>query len=340
MKRISLYFISGLIIALCLSATSAAQDNTKLAQTGLQFLSVASDARGAALADALTSTENQSSSLFFNPAGMANMPTFIDVTASRNEWIADIQHHAFSLAIKPAGGSYGVLGFSVQSVDYGEVLGTRVARSGDPQTDIDKGYVDTGTISPSALAFGVGYAKALSDRFSVGGQVKWVRQSLGESVIPETDSTTAISKNEVTPWAFDFGTLFKTGFKSLAFGMSVRNFSEEIEYSEEGFQLPLVFTMGISMNLMDVIKLGDMKQSAILAVDATHDRSHPEQLKIGVDYKLVDILSLRGGYVFNNDEDNVTFGFGVSQFGFALDYAYTPFGVFDNVQRVTARFAF
>jgi hypothetical protein len=336
MRRISSCLKAGCILALCLAATGAAQKREKLAQTGLQFLSVASDARAAALADAVTSTENQSSSLFFNPAGMANLSTLFDVTVSRNEWIADIQHTAVSLAVKPTGINLGVFGISVQSVDYGDIIGTRVALPSDPQADIERGYVDTGNISPSALALGFGWALAISDRFSVGLQAKKVWQSLGESV---TDDL-SVTKNEVTPWAFDGGTLFKTGFKSLAFGMSVRNFSAEIEYAEEGFQLPLVFTMGLSMNLMDVIKLGDMKQSAILAVDATHDRSHPEQLKIGVDYKLVDILSLRGGYVFNNDEDNVTFGFGVSQFGFALDYAYTPFGVFDNVQRVTARFAF
>lgn len=334
MERISLYVKAGLIMALGLTATGTAQDNTKLAQTGLQFLSVVSDARASAMADAVTSTENQSSALFFNPACMANMSTLFHVTASRNEWIADIQHLAFSIAIRPAGGNLGVFGISVQSVDYGEVLGTITAPN-------DKGYEDTGILSPTALAVGVGYAKAISDRFSVGGQVKWVRQTLGESVLSASDSTTRISKNEVTPLAFDFGTLFKTGFKSLAFGMSVRNFSEEIEYAEEGFQLPLVFTMGISMNLMDVVKIGGMNnQSAVLSVDATHDRSHPEQLKVGLDYKPVEILSLRGGYIFNNDEDNITFGIGVSQFGFALDYAYTPFGAFDNVQRFTARFAF
>jgi hypothetical protein len=333
MKRQSLYFISGLIIALCLTATGAAQEGVKLAQTGLQFLSVGSDARAAALGEAVTSTENQSSALFFNPAGMANMTTLMHVTASRNEWIADIQHYALSIAVRPANGDYGVFGMSVQSVDYGEVLGTVTSSN-------ELGYEDTGIISPSAIAIGVGYAKAVSDRFSFGGQVKWVKQELGESILTGSDNTTVTSKNEVTPLAFDFGTLFKTGFKSLAFGMSIRNFSQEIEYAEEGFQLPLVFTMGISMNLMDVIKLGSFNQSAVLSIDATHDRSHPEQLKIGLDYKAVDILSLRGGYVFNNDEDNVTFGVGVSQFGFALDYAYTPFGAFDNVQRITARFAF
>jgi len=30
----------------------------------------------------------------------------------------------------------------------------------------------------------------------------------------------------------------------------------------------------------------------------------------------------------------------ISKFGFAFDYAYTPFGVFQKVQRMTARFSF
>ena len=184
-----------------------------------------------------------------------------------------------------------------------------------------------------------GYAKALSDRFSVGAQVKWVKQDLEDSVIPVTDSTTTTKSYELSPFAFDFGTLFKTGFKSLAFGMSIRNFSKEISFEQEGFQLPLVYTMGVSMDLMDFFEMTGSDQSLYLTIDATHYRSHPEQILVGLDYKIMNLLSLRGGLATNNDEDNFTFGFGVSQFGLMVDYAYTPFGVFDQVQRVTARFS-
>lgn len=52
----------------------------------------------------------------------------------------------------------------------------------------------------------------------------------------------------------------------------------------------------------------------------------------------MDMLSLRGGYVSSNDENGLSFGLGVSHFGVGLDYAYTPFGVFDKVQRMSARF--
>ena len=326
-----------LFVGFCLVRGVRAGENQKLAQSGFQFLSVISDARAAAMAEAMTSLQIGSSALFFNPAGMANMEGIVDITASQNEWIADITHSTFSLALSPARGEYGVLGFSVQSVNYGEFYGTRV----DKTTDL--GYVDTGIFELSALAIGVGYAKRLTDRFSVGGQVRWVKQDLGESLIPiistVPDTSYETVQSELTPLAFDFGTQFKTGFKSLVFGMSVRNFSKEIKYVEEGFQLPLVFNLGISMDLMDFVENVPLNQWLVLCFDASHYVSHAEQIKLGVDYRLMNVLSLRGGYVSNNDESGLSFGIGVSYFGVTVDYAHTPFGVFDKVQRMTARFS-
>ena len=55
--------ILNVILTLCYS-----NDNKKLAQTGFQFLSVNSDARGGGMADAMTSSHNNSVSIFFNPA--------------------------------------------------------------------------------------------------------------------------------------------------------------------------------------------------------------------------------------------------------------------------------
>src|SRR3972149_1001293 len=106
----------GSLMGCLLFLNGFAQENEKLAQTGFQFLSVVSDARAAAMAEAMTSLQTGSSALFFNPAGMADLPTYFDLTASNNQWIADITHYAFSAAISPAKGRYGVLGFSVQSV--------------------------------------------------------------------------------------------------------------------------------------------------------------------------------------------------------------------------------
>lgn len=329
--------IGVLCLGVFLGTVRTEAKNKKLAQTGFQFLSVVSDARGAGMAEALTSLEAGSASLFFNPAGMANQGVFVDVSASQNSWIADITHNAVALTLSPAKGEWGVLGFSFQNVDYGDFYGTVVDKTAPD------GYRDTGKFQLSAWAAGVGYAKRLTDRFSVGGQVRWVHQDLGESVVPRIsaalDTTAATVKNSLTPLAFDFGTQFKTGFKGLVFGMSVRNFSTEIEYVEEGFQLPLVFNLGISMDVLDLVEDLPLDQSLVVSVDASHHRDHPEQVKVGAEYGLLKTLLVRGGYVSNNDEDGFTFGLGVRRYGVSFDYAMTPFGVFDKVQRMTARFS-
>jgi hypothetical protein len=181
-----------------------------------------------------------------------------------------------------------------------------------------------------------------------------VRQDLGESLTavnlqtfyPGTDSSyrvadTAMVHNKLTPFVFDFGTQFRTGLKSLVFGMSVRNFSGEVKYASEGFQAPLAFTLGISMDLMDLIGDLPLDQSLYCSIDASHHRDYPEQLKIGLEYSIMDLLCLRAGYASsNNQETGFSYGLGVSKFGFTIDYAYTPFGVFGSVQRMTARFSY
>lgn len=326
MKKQALFIIITLIY---LIFNLNGYSRSKLAQTGFQFLSVASDARASSIGEAMTAIEGGSSSLFFNPAGMATTSTLVDVTFSINSWIADIKHNTFSMALKPSHGQYGVIGISFQYVDYGEIQGTMVWGN-------KMGYIDTEMLNPSALSIGLGYAKTITTNFSVGGQIRSTHQNLGKNVVPQYDSLT-VKKNIANVLAFDFGTLFKTGIKSLQFGMSVRNFSKEIKYEEEGFQLPLIFNFGISMDLMDFINAESFNQSLVFSIDATHPRAHPEQIKVGLNYTLINLLSIRTGYILNNDEDNISFGMGISQFGMALDYAYTPFGVFESVQRITAR---
>ena len=336
MKKIIYILILGFLVGITLFHTIHAQDYQKLAQSGFQFLSVVSDARGASMAEAMTSLQVGSSALFFNPAGMADMDNMMDVTFSHNRWIADITHYTASMAINPVQGRFGVLGISIQSVDYGDFYGTRVNGTSD------LGYDETEVFNLTSMAVGVGYAKRLSDKFSVGGQIRWIKQDLGESTITvfsAGDTLQETVSNELSPFVFDFGTQFKTGIKSLVFGMSIRNFSEEVKYARDGFQAPLVFTIGLSMNVLDLVNELPLDQSLIVSVDGSHHRDHPEQLKVGLDYMLLDVLSLRGGYISDNDESGITFGCGITKLGFAFDYSYTPFGIFNNVQRLTGRFS-
>lgn len=334
--RKSTNIIAPIFTAIALLSSVAVGQNQKLAQAGMQFLNVGAGAQQTAMGEAFTAVEGASLSMFYNPASMARLSSLYDISLGQTQWIADINHNFATVAISPSHGDYGVFGITLQFVDYGNLQET--IRSSNAQ-----GFLDIGTFHPTASAVGLGYARALSDRFSVGGNVKYVTQNLanGTTALDSygTPTRTESSKNL---FVFDFGMLYRTGFKSLNFGVAVRNFSKEVKYEREGFQLPLIFKIGVSINAIDFTDMDKQNHSLILSVDATHPRDYPEQVNIGAEYLFMQILALRGGYMSNNDEYGVTGGLGIQKtFGdlrLGFDYSYTPFGVFNQVNRISFQF--
>ena len=156
-------------------------EGKKRAQTGMKFLSASVDARATALGGAMSAEhEGSSTSLFYNPASMAGMQGSFHASAGVMSFITDINYNVASLAYRPGGGNFGVVGLSVVSVDYGDFIGTIRANN-------EQGFVETGTYSPTALAVGLGYARAFSDRFAAGAQVKYVYQNIGDDFVTTQD---------------------------------------------------------------------------------------------------------------------------------------------------------
>ncbi len=305
----------------------------KLGQAGLDFLDVGVGARPAAMGEAFTVISEGADAIFHNPAGIAQMEArMFDITVSRTEWFADIAYNAVGIVIN--GGTWGNFGLSlIPAPDYGEIFGTVVS------TENEKGYEDTGPVDVSAFAMGLAYGRKFTDKFMIGGHVKYAYQHLGSNPMlePETDSLyTQI--NELSTLAYDLGTIFYPGFKSFRFGMSVRNFSSAVKYEEYGFQLPLTFKIGIGMDILDLF--GEHPgQSFLVAIDASHPRDYTERIQIGGEYS-IGVLKLRAGYKFNYDEEGMCAGVGIYARGVKLDYAYNAFGAFDLVNRVTLGVSF
>lgn len=328
------------IVALCILCVCMAAGQQKLAQTGMKFLTVGTDARAEALGEAMTSIEGNATAMFFNPSTMARMSGLTSVTLGDTKYIADINHYEGGIAFSPAGGDYGTIGVFLHFVDYGEFIGT-IRSDTDPL-----GYTETGAFHPSGLALGVSYARALNDKFSVGGSAKYVRQSLGISVNSFDPLGNTVQKNNTADvMAFDFGLLYRTGFKSLNFGMVVRNFSKEIHYEKEDFQLPLTFRIGVSMNVLDLTHIEKSDHALLVTFDAEHPRDFAETVRMGVEYVFDDIIALRVGYVSPQDEYKWTYGIGLHKngllgsMGLGLDYAFTPFGIFGDVHRISLQFS-
>ncbi len=326
-----------IMLLMPLAAPSATAQQKKLAQTGMKFLAVSVDPRAAGLGDALTAVEHGSASLFYNPGGMAWQKSNLDIMLGQTQWIAEIDYSMGSIAFRPGRGRLGVIGFSFVIVDYGDLEETI-------RFNNEQGFLDVGTFSPSAWSFGVGYARTLSDRFSVGAQLKWANQYLGNSVVGLGENSEYVrEKVEERVLAYDFGVLYKTGFRSLNFAVSARNFAPEFTFSEESVALPLTLRIGVSMDMMDLIDRGSTMHQLLLSVDAANPRDYSEQIKVGTEYIFVDTFVIRAGYTFPTDEQGLSLGLGLRQslrrFGFGADYSFTDFGIFSNVQRLAIRFS-
>jgi hypothetical protein len=321
-------------------------ETDKRGQTGFKFLTTSVDARASGMGGAVTSSvEGSSTALFYNPASMARMQGNFHASAGNVEYLVDLTYNFASAAYSPVGGRYGVFGVSFINVDYGDFIETIRA-------DNAAGFIELGTYSPTALALGLGYARSFTDRFSVGAQVKYALQDLGTFAVARQEGGgttvgdgTSVSMRDYSfnTLAVDFGILYNTGFRSLTLAMSTRNFSRELIYEQERFELPLTFQIGMSMDMMDLTSLDPSAHSLLVAVDAQRPRDFVEHLKIGTEYTLMDVLSIRGGwsqaFVGSDDtEEGLSLGAGlyydIQGIGFGADYAYTDFGLFGELHRI------
>lgn len=334
--RINKLILFGL--ALLLSSTQV-YGQKKRAQTSMKFLSVSPSARASALSDAVTSLEMGAYSVFYNPATMSRVDSKFSAAVGAVQWITDINHNSASFIYQPKDGKFGVFGLNVISVDYGEIIATIF----DEDPSNSRGYLDVGTVTPTAIAFGLAYANAITDQFSVGANFRYVTQDLG-SVIIDTDGAGGYVRDSYTAstGVLDFGVLYKTGFESLNFAMALRNFSPEVSFVEEESELPLTFKIGISMDVLDLTDLED--HSLLVSIDANRPRDFDEQLLFGLEYSFTNRFIVRGGYGFPKDEEKLAFGFGIRQpfngLELGVDYSYTQFGVFGEVNRISVQLGF
>jgi|TARA_B100000686_G_scaffold233032_1_gene240661 hypothetical protein len=322
MKKLHTFNLIPVLVLTLLCSFTIAQDDDlgtdKLAQTGMKFLSFSPDARAAALGDAVTAKTGGASSLFYNPAGMARIEG-MNLSAGQANWIAGITYNAVSVAYAS---DAGVFGISVMNVDYGEIQGT--IRSSNTA-----GYADTELFTPTANVVGLGYAIAPTDRFSVGGQVKFVNEKLGNAYLDTDGSVEGIESLDMDAVAYDFGLMYQMDWKNLMIAMSARNFSESLKYAEEAFELPLTFRMGVAVDVIENLSLSFVNE---------RPRDYFSTTRVGFEYSLMGMLAVRAGYVTPTDEAGINLGVGFQVAGFNVDVAYTDFGVFDPVTRVGVQF--
>ena len=240
-------------------------------------------------------------------------------------------------------GDYGTIGFHFLTVDYGIINGTSLLTGAEAASgNYPLGYRETGPVNNvGAYSVGVTYARFINPQFSIGGTLKIVGQNLGENYF----SNGVHKENKAYKFVFDGGVRFKTGFKSFCFGMAMRNFSSDVQRELIPEQLPMNFSLGGSIDLFDFILSEHSSGTGLVtSVDFVHYNNYSERVKIGIEHRMLDALSLRLGYITNNDVLSWSggIGFRTDILGYELEanYSYSQAEIFSGISRISIGFAF
>lgn len=304
------------------------QKVTKTGTTAAKFLSIDVGPRATSMGGAFTSLSNDASAIYWNPAGIAYSDQFQGFF-SNTALFAGISLNYFGL-ILPAG-DIGNFAASVTAVNYGTM---QVTTENQPE--------GTGeSFSPGSYAFGLSYARFITEDFMVGATAKMITENIYHS--------------NAIGFAFDIGTIFKTPFYGVRFASSISNFGTKMQMSgsdlltrisvdpanhgsnnttdanvgTDQFDLPLKLQIGMSKDFIFM-----ENQRFTIAVDGIVPNDNNESVNVGGELALFDeMLSLRGGYkalFLADSQEGLTLGVGFKykRAGFldiGIDYSYQKF---------------
>lgn len=315
---------------------------TKVGTTSAQFLKLGYGARATSMGGSYVADAADLSALYWNPAGLAQI-TGSAVQLSRTEYLADIKYSNFAFGTNV--GNMGVIAASLIFLDSGDM---EVRTESEPE--------GTGELfDVQDLALQISYSRYLTDRFSIGTTIKYVREQIWHS--------------SASAMAFDIGVLFSTPFKGVRLGASIANFGSKMQLSgrdiifstdpnpeqtgtaeiinsqflTEGQSMPLMFRIGLSWDAIDT-----PNHRIRLLTDAAHPNDNSEYLNLGGEYTFRDLISFRGGYknLFEEDgEQGLTFGAGLNlrldrSLRARFDYAYADFGRLETTHWFTVDLQF
>ncbi len=275
-----------------------------------QFLKIGVGSRAEAMGGAFVAVANDASALFWNPAGLAQFSQD-QVLFSHNKWVVDINHDFLGAVYHLDGSNSFGLALTSLSMEKMKVT-TEFAPFGTGE------YFGFGDL---AIAFT--YARKMTEQFSFGGTIRYMEETL--------------DKLKMRGVMIDLGTYYWTGLGSTRFAVSVSNFGNQLApdgevvligsrtvSSWQAFSPPTIFRIGFAFEPYET-----EDNRVTTSIQLNHPNDNSENVAMGAEYSWRNTFYVRGGYKFNVEEQNYSFGAGInvpiSIAEFSLDYAYSNF---------------
>jgi hypothetical protein len=210
--------LSAIAVAMVIAVPATAQvagsvDNTAYGGASGEFLLLGAGARGAALGGAFAALSTDLTAMYYNPAGLAQLPRPAAMFSSYS-YVANTKYSWAGIAFPMSGG--------VRSI--GVSLGT-FGFSDQPVYTVDNPDGDGRTYSVSETYVGFTYGQNFSDRFAAGFTAKFIRDGLGQT--------------NATGFAVDFGTNFhaSVGSRPIRAAFVLQNLGSSLKHDGAGLNV-------------------------------------------------------------------------------------------------------
>jgi hypothetical protein len=192
------------VAAVLLSLALPAGAVTKVGTTSMQVLKMQMDVRGIAMGNAMVASGMDAQSVWANPGALTELSGSQAVLAQIN-MPAKVQLNNVVIARKLDD----VQAVSVHAINL--FTDDMIERTWDRPEGTGRKF------NASDLVIGATYARRLTDRFSLGANVRYLRSSLSDATY--------------NGLAVDLGTLYKTSLRTLQLGMAIQNLGPNVKYS-------------------------------------------------------------------------------------------------------------
>jgi hypothetical protein len=298
-------------IFLCLLVASSAFAADPI---GFAFLRIPVGARPAAMGASFLAVSRDAHAIYYNPAGLANVPTRTGAFGYLNH-ILDIQSFFGAYVHPHARGSYGL---AISYADYGEF--TRTNEFGE----------ENGSFGANTLVAYLSYSQLRAERLMLGVNVKLIRAQL--------------EKFTADGFAVDLGFIYQsTIMDNLTFAGGVFNLGKErAAFIKTKERLPLNFQFGISKKLAHLPLLYSLSLIKYQEEDV--------RFRAGGEFTLSKGLLMRLGYDSVRSDQKVgtegdrfaglSFGLGLTVDDYTLDYSLSSFGEVGSLNRLSFSMTF
>jgi len=217
---------------------------SRVITTAVPFLLITPDARSGGLADAGVAISPDANSIAMNPAQLAFLSEPLAVSASYTPWlrelVPDINLSYLSVAKKID--NFSGFGASLRYFTLGNI--TFTDNSGNTLREF----------SPNEFALDLGYARKLSEHFSIGVAGRFIYSNLAGVTTLSNGSTT----NAAIAFAGDISGYYTKKVKvsgyngELTYGFNISNLGNKITYTDENDKdfLPQNLKVGTALHLV------------------------------------------------------------------------------------------